>query len=180
MYSIFAAEALGNSGCLIAFEPEPSMRGLLEENIKLNNLTNTSVMQVALGESEGEAELFPSDSPNVGTSALIQRTDYRVKRHGTRVRIRRGDDLITSGEVSQPTVLKIDTEGAESSILAGMSETLNNPRLRLIYCEVHPLLLPSFNSSADAIEQHIAGYGFEIIERHPRGSEYHIICERPS
>jgi hypothetical protein len=59
-----------------------------------------------------------------------------------------------------------------------MGNLLRNGRLRSLFCEVHPHLLPSFGDSAASFERTLVAFGFAITERTPRGSEYHLVCRR--
>ena len=44
--------------------------------------------------------------------------------------------LVSTGQIPPPTVVKIDVEGAELAVLAGMSETIAAHRPAII-CELH-------------------------------------------
>lgn len=177
LYALFASARL-HAGSVLAFEPEPRIRELLSTNIGLNNAGNITVSPIALGDRDGEVGLFASDSPNVGTSALVRRTDYPVQDLSTSVRMLRGDSLLARGEAPAPAVLKIDVEGAEALVLAGLADTLQSGRVRMICCEVHPRLLPLYGSPADQFESFLTSLGFSIMLRHHRGTEYHLLCTR--
>jgi FkbM family methyltransferase len=47
----------------------------------------------------------------------------------------RGDSIISREGLESPDVVKIDVEGAEGLVIAGMSNSLS--RCRRIYCEIH-------------------------------------------
>ena len=178
VYTLFAARKLEGSGTVIAFEPEPRMRRLLERNCRLNNLANVLILPFALGEIDSTVLIYPSDTPNVGTSALVQRTDYRLKKRGTSTMMHRGSSLAARHSIPPPTILKVDVEGAEGNVLSGCAELLRSPALRLLYCEVHPHLLPMFDTSEENLERQIREAGFRIVGRHKRGTEFHLVCNR--
>jgi FkbM family methyltransferase len=178
LYALFAAARLHSGGAVRAFEPEPVVRALLAKNIALNNAGQVSVLPIALGDSDGQIGLFASASPNVGTSALVQRLDYPVQQSPTSVSILRGDSVIARGIAQRPAVLKIDVEGAEFLVISGLANTLRLGTVRLICCEIHPKLLPLYGSSADRFEDLLASFGFRILFRHTRGTEYHVLCHR--
>lgn len=179
LYSVFAAKASekGN-GILCVFEPEHTMRDLLQRNLALNNCTGVRVFPFALGASDTEAMLYQSDSPNVGTSALVRRTDYQLKKTGTTVQLRTGDALVREGEAPSPHIMKVDVEGAEVEVFRGAGKILRSPLLRLIYCEVHPNLLPLFNTAPDEVETLLNAAGLTIMHRESRGTEVHLIASR--
>jgi FkbM family methyltransferase len=178
MYAVLGAKKLLPDGKVFAFEPEPHMRRLLIRNGRSNDLHNLTVLPFALGATDKQATIFQSDTPNVGTTALVQRTDYKLKQRGTVVELRSGASLIRQTSVQPPTILKIDVEGAEHDVLRGLGNALNRSTLQLLYCEVHPHLLPLFGSSAEALERSVSDAGFRVALRRPRGSEYHLICMR--
>lgn len=179
LYSVFASKASEKrNGHVCAFEPEQTMRGLLHRNLALNTCINVRVFPYALGASNGAALLYQSDSPNVGTSALVRRTDYQLKKSGTAVQLRTGDSLVRDDGVPSPCVVKVDVEGAEVGFFRGAGEILRSPLLRLVYCEVHPRLLPLFNTSHEEVEGLLTSAGLTIIHRQNRGTEVHLIALR--
>lgn len=46
--------------------------------------------------------------------------------------------MVRDGEAPRPTLVKIDVEGAEGDVVAGMGDLLDDPDLRLAFVEVHP------------------------------------------
>ena len=178
LYTVLAAKKITPPGSVVAFEPEPHMRALLEKNLRLNDIRSVSVQAIALGDRDGDAEIFAAANPNSGTSSLAVRKDYRLKKRGIPVELRRGDTLSGAEGVHPPTCLKIDVEGSEAKVIAGMKAILADRRLHSIYCEVHPQLLPSFGESAEVFERTFTDAGFVIVKKEPRGREYHIICRR--
>ena len=178
LYAVLAAGKISAPGAVVAFEPEPRMRALLERNLQLNGIASVSVRATALGDRDGVTELFRAANPNSGSSSLARRRDYRLEKKGTPVEVRRGDTLSGAEGFHPPSCLKIDVEGSEGRVAAGMGNLLRDRRLRSLFCEVHPHLLPSFGDSAASFEQTLIASGFAITERIPRGSEYHLICRR--
>lgn len=178
LYALFAGKAIGSSGRVVAFEPEPAMRSLLSKNIQLNNEDCIFVREEALADQEGTALLFPPANPNPGTGSLVGRTDYRLKRRGINVNLRTADLLVRSHVVPGPTVMKIDVEGAEGRVLEGAGDLLRQADLRTVFCEVHPNLLTKFDDTSGSVEQKIEQSGLHITHRIERGSEYHLVARR--
>jgi FkbM family methyltransferase len=178
LYALFSSVRTRGRGSVQAFEPEPGIRTLLHQNIGLNEARAISVHPFALGNSDGTTQLFASASPNIGTSALVQRPDYPLRETPASITLSRGDTLVADGAVPPPTVLKIDVEGAELLVLCGLAETLRRGSIRLICCEVHPRLLMLYGSSPEEFEHRLRASGFSVASRHPRGTEYHLLCLR--
>jgi FkbM family methyltransferase len=178
LYTVLAAGKISSRGAVVAFEPEPRMRALCERNLGLNRFRSATVLPIALGDRDGVTELFSAANPNSGTSSLARRRDYRLKEKGIRVELHRGDTIIGGRGFLSPTCMKIDVEGGEGRVVAGMGNMLSDGRLRSLYCEVHPQLLPSFGDTAESFERTLLASGFRIDRRIPRGSEYHLVCLR--
>lgn len=77
-----------------------------------------------------------------------------------------GDSLVAAGEVPQPTVLKIDVEGAEDAVIDGLEATIADPVCRLVYCELHPEALRDHGSSPETVRTRLrtAGFATETIQ----------------
>lgn len=106
-----------------SFEPFPALQLQIGSNVLINGLVDKwRGFQCALGEKEGEAELFYHPFW-LGTSSLdrdwVQRSEYSI-----RVDVRPFDSLVdTRGE---RCFVKIDVEGTELAVLAGMQAFLRN------------------------------------------------------
>jgi FkbM family methyltransferase len=152
-YSIVAAKIMNKNSKIFAFEPEPKTFNLLRKNIELNKMNNITALSIALGDTNGNKIIFPSDTPNFGAHSFVQRTDYRVKKKGINININTSDKLIDEMKIDIPDIMKIDVEGAEILVLRGMKHLLMNQKLRMIFCETHVNLLPLFGSSeAEVLE----------------------------
>jgi hypothetical protein len=90
------------------------------------------------------------------------------------------DSLIGERSVPQPTVLKLDIEGAEILALRGAAGLLQSERPpRALFIELHDSFLPGFGSSHDEVRRLVldAGYVRETY-RAPRADQHHLILER--
>ena len=119
--SLSLAKRVGPGGHVIAFEPLPQNVSLLRTNIKNNRLQNIQVLDVAASDRHGEAVIRVSD--NLSMASLIW---HKGEPSAVELVIRTVaiDDLVQSGELGEPTFVKIDVEGAEGLALQGMFRTL--------------------------------------------------------
>ena len=122
-YSVLFSHLVGASGSVLAFEPHPSNFRLLLANLLLNDCGNVRAQPLALAERGGSAWLHLS-SDNAG--------DHRLAATPGRARVAvETIDLDTALDGTAVDFIKIDTQGAEPRILAGMSAMLRANRDRL-------------------------------------------------
>jgi FkbM family methyltransferase len=177
MYALFIGRKLSLIK-VFAFEPESKAYKLLNKNIKINNINNVIPLKFALWDSDGTANLYTSSSANIGTHSLVYRKDYPVARIGKLIEVCMGDSIIQKKDACFPTVLKIDVEGAEYNVLKGMPRTLSNPKLRIVQIEIHPKILPLFDTTADFIYSLMDKKNFKLVYRQERGTEVETLFER--
>jgi len=122
---------------VLAIEPESQNLKLLEQNLKINKLTNVMVYSCALGASEGSAMLGLYKPSNRGRHSLLE-TDAKSQ---IKVPVRTLNEIArTSGKnVRSWSLVKIDVEGYEGFIIDGARETL--PRIETLVMEFSPALL---------------------------------------
>jgi FkbM family methyltransferase len=129
MYSLCAARIVGEAGSVLAFEPTPRTYRVLVENLKFNGFWDNGLVrahQLALGETTGTASLYchPGD---FGFNTLYRRDDGGEE---IAVRVAAFDEMFPDVHVD---VVKIDAEGAEPAILAGMARTIErNAKIAII------------------------------------------------
>lgn len=123
---------LSAPGTVVAIEPEPSLFQLLQQNIALNpHLTNVHAIRVFMG------------SHDEGNSRQAL------------------DALISHGVVPPPDFVKVDVEGGELNVLAGMKEALRGTKAPVVLIEVHSAELEQ--RCRDFLIEH--GYTVAIIHR---------------
>lgn len=115
-YTLVASEQ--SRATVYSFEPHPTTRRLLEQNIRLNNRQNVRLFPMALGETNGTAWL--GDRPGAADNAICKDDPSR----SILVRIRRGEDVCAE-ELVRPSVMKIDVEGHELAVLSGFGRVLD-------------------------------------------------------
>lgn len=176
-YSRMASNLVGENGRVIAFEPHPRNHEYLTRNV--GNQKNVTILQVALAETEGTAELYdylmmsasgslhyderirdvqmaqvnPLDiAPRIGK-------DFEPQKYT--VRTAPIDSLMDELGITSVDVVKMDIEGAEMGALRGMTRTIqNSPNLALVM-EYNPLGLKAFDNEPIAALQEVLGFGFQ-------------------
>jgi len=120
-YTVLAARKVGPQGRVFAFEPDPESFALLQRNVERNALSQVVVENKAAGAEKGKLELFLSTA---------NRGDHRIYdpgggRPSVEVAVVRLDDYFA--QAGGPLhAMKIDTRGAECTILDGMTTLLDS------------------------------------------------------
>ncbi len=120
MYAVAAARALGSRGRVLAFEPNPQARAQLEENLRLNGV-EVIVRTQAVAEERGETLLHVPATPDPSFSSL--EGGRFVEGEAVPVETTTVDDEVDALGL-RPAFVKIDVEGGELRVLAGMRRTL--------------------------------------------------------
>lgn len=112
-----------------AFEPDPWMRGLLQENASRNRAASLLVVGAAVGEQPGRARLYRYGARRRGNGESID------------VEMVSLDDYCERNGLAQRPVgfIKIGVEGFELSVLRGARATLG--RCRAVLTEFSPAFL---------------------------------------
>jgi FkbM family methyltransferase len=123
------AEHVGESGCVVAFEPfKSTFDRLLSET---NRLPQVRCLQLALGADE--RDLFVNGIPERPSNTLLNEV---MPGAGEKIHVTTGTKLIRDGQ-PQPNVIKIDVEGFEEDVLWGFRESLRDSCCTTILIEIH-------------------------------------------
>ncbi len=166
-----AAKVVSPATTVCAFEPVAELlacvraHGALNEAeviafaLALSAATGEAILHVPRGGSSGRASLHPvhgvSDTLAVPVSCV------------------RADELIRTGRVPAPTVIKIDVEGAEPEALDGFGDYLREPRLRAIAFEGNPDL--EVTGMQDPVGSRILRAGFSLRRLERQEPTHHLL-----
>jgi FkbM family methyltransferase len=126
-YTVLFGHAVGTAGHVVAIEPVPATAAVLRRTIDLNGLTGTTRLVIAAAGDRDDIEVHvvvpPAEpknaavvAPQAGSIAVPSVTIDRLTR-----------------DLSRLDLVKIDAEGGEVAIVAGMNETIArfSPRILL-------------------------------------------------
>jgi FkbM family methyltransferase len=113
-FSITAAKKCLH-GVVYAYEPFRESFELMQENILLNNVMNTTAYPYAVGGNAGPMHLKTASGVPVLYSTAIN--DNHVGRHDTTVQGTTLDEIFGTFHLEKCDLIKIDCEGAEYDIL---------------------------------------------------------------
>ncbi len=147
-YSVVAGLALAGRGQVIAFEPDAANFALLARNVAANGLTDVQLNNAALADAPGARALFRSPD-NLGDHRLYD--GGSEGRTAVRVAVTTFDDA-AAPHIAGPCLVKMDTQGSEAMILAGMRRHLaERPGEAALLIEFWPFGLRNAGTSAAAL-----------------------------
>lgn len=127
VFGILAGKLVGPTGKVYCIEPLPKNIPLLKKNIRINNLNNVIIYDVAAGDENKEISFFEIKFFNMLGGAENKMVTVLSKIPGliqeSRVKQRRLDTLINE-PLDKIKVIKIDTEGHEEFVLKGLDTWL--------------------------------------------------------
>ncbi|MEA2269989.1 MAG: hypothetical protein QOC64_2599 [Solirubrobacteraceae bacterium] len=130
--ALVSARIVGPRGRVVAIEPDAGCAAAIRANAALNGLGAVEVVEAAASHSSATAELVVVRDRLWTRLASVGDHDEGEAR--VEVRTIALDDV----EGPPPTVVKIDVEGAELDVLAGMTRLLRDAR-PVVICEMHGL-----------------------------------------
>lgn len=116
-YTLLAARRVGPGGHIYAFEPLARNVSFLERHIQINELDNVSLQQMAISDRSGTVSFGGGVSSSTGH--ITTSGEEQVQASAL-------DDLLDTGEIDPPALMKIDVEGAEGAVLRGGKELISN------------------------------------------------------
>jgi FkbM family methyltransferase len=156
-HTLIAARLVGPAGRVYSFEPWPANADQLRRNVAANGFTNVEVIQAAASDREHTVMLHDPDGNRVrvrvveaetcAAEAAVEATDVDSWRKRTGARL--------------PSLIKLDVEGVELSVLRGALATIRAARPAILV-EAH-WTNPDLSSFYDA-ELAELGYTLTTIE----------------
>ena len=149
LYSIACSHKVGNSGKIIAIEPEKENFSLLVQNLRLNGVTNVLPINEAISNFIGTTDLFLSET-NLGGHSIIFRRGSKKRT----VNCETLDKLCRRLGIRRVHLIKVDVEGAELAVLEGAQKMLEENKLRLIVVAEH------FKDQITQVSRFLSDLGF--------------------
>ena len=175
-YSKWVSELVGAE--VISFEPSPDSYHTLRNRSEEFSGPIT-VLPIALGAETGTATLSSPPPDAEGVPALSECTT-----DGFDVNVLDGDRLIGTYGFPEPTVMKIDVEGAELGVLTGFSDVLEDGGCNLIYVEVHrpdtdlQSTIANFDATPGQLHEYLNKKGYSLAQIGEFGDHYHLKAYR--
>jgi FkbM family methyltransferase len=155
-FSLLGARLVGSSGSVVAFEPQTAAVASVRRNAGMNGFENVAVVEAAVGATEGELFLR-------GAGTATAYVTHTPGPDGERVRVTSLDAYFVSRSELEPSVVKIDVEGHELEVLAGMRSLLVGAR-PVVVIECHGAPVPLVQA-LEAADYAVSVLGSEVTPR---------------
>lgn len=160
-FTYWLSEAVGKTGKVHSFEPQPSMVAELNRMSAAVRFQNVNVHPIALSDSLGTATLHVPF--NHTCASLESETDIAEDGESYEVELATLDDYLNQLELNGPIdFIKCDVEGHELSVFKGATQTLKSSRPLLLF----ESFVPHSDASKNPVFEFLsdlgyAGFGFE-------------------
>lgn len=161
-WTIPIALRLNGGGHVYALEPNPGTFEFLLDNIEVNGIPNVRSFCCAASDSDEDRKFF-----NRGSTELSSFYPDTIDPNAPAVpfsmmKARSIDSLIYEGIVQNPTLMKVDVEGAEIDVLLGAQFATRT--VRIIIVEIHESVLQAHGSSTSNVKSLLERMGFAVSE----------------
>ena len=155
------AQAVGDSGRVIAIEAHPLSFALLEKFCKLNRLENVTPMWLAIMDQVGEVSIIES---NTWVANEVVRTNGEKAKEVPATTL---DDLCEQNSWEDIAFLKMNIEGAERHAMQGMTSMIR--RVKTICVACHDFRADHGHGehfrTRSFVEQFLTEHGFTLTSR---------------
>lgn len=158
-YTLLLARAVGPTGKVLAFEPDPLNFALLRRNVEMNGYANVELFNCAVSDRCGRAQLYRS-TDNAGDHRLHKSPEVR---NAVEVETVTMDEVFRDREV-RTDFIKVDVQGSEGAVLEGMAGLLARlSRVKMIV-EFWPAGMARAGYGAERLLARLTGLGFRVYE----------------
>jgi FkbM family methyltransferase len=137
-YTVLAAKKAGK---VIAIEPNKDNYQRIRRNVNLNQFSNVTTFNIAVGEKPSQGILIEETSSS--THKIVSEGD------GNTVEIESLDNMINKLGIQEINMLIIDIEGYEYFALRGLENSLLDRAVKNLICEIHPDFIKEWNGLSE-------------------------------
>jgi FkbM family methyltransferase len=175
-YTVLFAQWVGPGGHVYAFEPVPAIAAALARQLRLNRVADrVTIVRSAVSGRDGSLSLVAPGLVGINRMALPgDEEDGRVTVPAITI------DSFCRQHAVQPSVIKIDVEGAELDVLRGARHTLQASQPPHVFIEWHPTLWPRYGIAEDDLRRELAVQQLSAVPLRPTDDVWRVegICAR--
>jgi FkbM family methyltransferase len=158
-YTTLGASLVGPTGQVFAFEPSPVASQVLEEMIEASGLYNVILTKAAVGRENDNIPLFLPTTRNLHSPSILP-SDPEFS--AIQVPLIALDQFSPFENVPKIKLVKIDVEGYEPDVLAGMGRLIKEKRIENIICEFNSGWLKRNSTTPEQLLERFLDLGYQV------------------
>jgi FkbM family methyltransferase len=155
-FSLIAARVVGAGGAVHAFEAVPEVADQIRRNARRNDLANISVHVAAVSDIDGQLQLARAPHPGGATTARPGALGEEPETISALTL-----DTFAASSDRPPDLVKIDVEGAETEVIAGMHHLLDDARPVVVF-EIDDATIDGLERKVAAACRPLEAHGYEV------------------
>jgi FkbM family methyltransferase len=182
-FTLMAAALVGPAGRVLCFEPDEGNNARLRRNIALNGFGNVTVVDQPALAAVADVNLYINSDNSGGTAVwdVGRHPDNELSRQSPKMQSLVSttvDAEIARLGLTGARLIKVDTEGADHSVLLGAAALLGGGSTPYVVAELHEFGLAQMGSSQAAFRGYMAQFGYECFMLRNDGSLPHLIPQQ--
>ena len=159
-YTALGSHSVGPEGKVISIEPVPGSFSYLEQTISANNSRNIQAFQVAASDRTTQLPLYIS-TENRGDNRLYASSEARTE---VLVKTQPIDELLSENDINQVDLIKIDVQGYEPMVIAGLNKTISKSQQIILITEFWPKGIREAGGDAKVFLNNLRNLGLTLYE----------------
>jgi len=160
MMTLLGSHAVGPTGRVHMFEPNPAAGARAQRTLDENGITNVTLHPMGLSDAPAELTLsVVSKHSGLGTFAPVRSFEAKYVSVRHIARVVRGDDVLPP-QLAGDVTIKIDVEGFECRALRGLSATLAKYRPAVVGEVIEKHLIRAGSSGQELLDL-MAEHGYQ-------------------
>ncbi|MGW3497994.1 FkbM family methyltransferase [Streptomyces sp. NPDC001020] len=160
-FTVLASRQVGPTGRVVAIEASPEFHAALRGNLSANECPNVRSVNTAVSHTTESLTFYLEQSTNLGATSIVP--PARSPQSTFEMTAQPLPAILTYDELRSARIVKIDVEGAEASVVQGLSPALGDlrPDAELVI-EVCPQRLSSQGRRVEEIIDPLRQHGFHL------------------
>jgi FkbM family methyltransferase len=161
VFASLAGKIVGDSGLVIAIEPQSRLRDIIEINFRINEVTNFKIYQSAFGKNESEKmslNLYPA--LNNGASSLM--TSNKLSSKTEEISFISTETILNECQISKIDFVKVDVEGFEHQVVKELLPYIKRGVICKLLLDYHTSILQSQNINPQHIHDSLIASGMRV------------------
>lgn len=164
-FTVLAAELVGPTGHVVAFEPSHANMEKIIYNVGLNGFKNVELVEGAVSDEVGKADFYLNPYGNGGHALWDMQKNKPDREASTVTQVAKFtlDQYFEKWAHRPPRIIKIDTEGHDSRVVAGAQKILEKWHPPFILSELHLAGMASFFDDQQTFRLLMKKHGYDTF-----------------